>query len=421
MRNLFLVLISLLFSQAAYADASLFSPRQNYCKTHECSYQKTAPGTILMIHGMSSSMEVTDGTSNKPSGKHIVFARYLEQLGKGQKDFKVYSIDYNSDYHLPNRTVKIRPLRNPVPNTCMDKNDWQNCWDNINQWESPELYGPNQLNIRAVSHGVQQLLIKMAQEGTISNPVTIVGHSMGGLITRDLLYYSHDNNLTGYEILRQNGVVINEVITLGTPHDHGFTGSELADYRTLSCKILEPNIKFFGQFCMLTDWIAQQQASNAQWSDGTKIEINAIDYPQIHWVAAAGLGMALPDATPGDGVVALDSALYTKDGKQRFHQKVGLKTSSSPHYSNPIPADLSGGFPQGTDVIHGNLMSIGMFPNPQQCASTNLRYPSIACVGFFQYVVPQTSLCLLPGYSENNPYYRDNSGFSTVHWGCRSW
>jgi len=421
----FLLANFLFYAPKAFAATELFVEKKNYCEDHDCSsYQRQAPGTILVIHGMNSSMNSNDSFGAKPSGSYVNFVRYLQTLGEGQQNFKVYSIDYNSDGLRSGGTVRVHPLHAALPSSCSGQGNWSNCWNTQQMWESSDLFKPNTLTIRAVSNALHEQLKKMADQGAITNPVTIVAHSMGGLITRDLLYNAPssltggNDSLTGYEVLRQNGIVINEVVTLGTPHDHGFTGSALQDYRSLSCAIFGKDNYMISQFCMLTTWVDQQQSSNARWRDGTKLEINMIDFPQIHWVAVAGLGMKLPDATPGDGLVAIYSALYKKEGRERFHHKVALKTSSSPDHPNPVPGDSSGGFPTGADAVHSNVNTVGFFPNSQQCASSNLPYPIITCTGFFQYAVPHTSLCFLPGYSDSNSYYRDNPAFAPSKWGC---
>lgn len=418
----FIIVISLcLLSQwgfAAAGSSDLFVARENYCKTHSCSYEKSAPGTVLIIHGMNSSLNTYDGISNKPNGSYISLMRYLKDLSGGKNNFRVYGIDYNSDGKRAAGTVRVQPLLNPVSSNCTAEKNWQNCLDEKNMWESANLFTTETLAIRTVSEALSDLLKKMAKENKITNPVTIIAHSMGGLITRDLIYHSNVSTKTGYEDLRDNGIVLNEVILLGVPHDHGFTGAELHDYRKLSCKIMDRTLPLIEQFCMLTDWVNQQHAQKAVWADNTKLEINRLDFPQIHWVSAAGMGMSLSDGTPGDGMVSLYSALYNSDGKNRFHETIGLKTSLSHYFESPIPADLSAGYPAGTDAIHENIRVVGLYPDAQSCHSSNLKYPSVTCTGFFQYVVPQTTLCLLPGYSEQNAYYQKNPAFSPRVWGC---
>lgn len=71
-----------------------------------------------------------------------------------------------------------------------------------------------QENVQVVDDFIMQLFNKLAKTGIISSKYDLVGHSMGGILSR---LYAQD----------VNAVAVNRIITLDTPHH----GSELANFR----------------------------------------------------------------------------------------------------------------------------------------------------------------------------------------------
>ncbi len=454
--------VTLLFATCAFAGGPTFSfaPLSNYCDTHDCSIlpEKIAPKTVIVIHGMNSSMD-SSSNGKQLNGTYVRLLSFLTGLGKGDPNYHVYGVDYNSKgIHPGSQPIKLVALTGD--SSCSAKGGWQHCWKTIEQ--SDNTYTPFNITIRNVSTEVRNLLIKAAddgyiakssmQDGKLINPVTLVEHSMGGLVARDLLYHG-DGNITGYEILKDHGVWINEYVSLGTPHNHGFFGIDnqkmIGITQGSNCLGLQPIFQKASlqayQFCMLEQWDKAVNSGDYHWKNKTPISISKVDFPQIHWVFVSGLGEPLPlDQSKGDGLVDYRSAqyqLYPGDTTKRADNNVYLNEyldsgnilpfldthigiNGIPGQRGTLASDGGvmpySGFAENSNVVHSSLVNVGYYyggdiknvDDLKQCSFTgNLDYGIAACIGYFQYVIPNTSLCELPGYNKDAAYFKRNPQF----------
>lgn len=450
----------------AVGDLFPFPALTSYCANplhaQECEQLPAAiaPKLVIVIHGMNAAMDSRDDTGKDVpfNGSYVRMLSFLEDLGKNDPNYHVYGIDYNSNGVAPGaQPVKLEQLTHHAE--CSAQGGWKNCWTVLEQ--SSSLHTPTDLTIRTVSEGIREVLLNAVKDKIIKPgedprgvPTTIIAHSMGGLVARDLLYNGDaGTGKTGYELLKNAGIWVNEYVSLGTPHVHGFF--KIDDYRmtaiaqSTECLGALDAFKKFGlpvpyQFCMLEQWTKAVNSGDYHWSDGKSISISKLDFPQIHWVFVSGMGLDLmmedPGAvgdgmvdyrsaqyqlTPGDTTPRADNRLflneYPDDGNffDWLNNKVGV--SGLPGQSGFQGYDDSGrpvalgfsGFAPFTNVAHTSLVNVGYYyggyyksitdHDLTKCSydgtdgSTN---PSAltGCTGYFQYVIPSTSMCKLGAY-----------------------
>lgn len=459
------LVVFLAFSANAISSSSVsFKPLKNFCQQlggeHNCNLlpQKTPPKTVIVIHGMNSSMGL--GTGSDDYSNYVRLLSFLTDLGKNNAKYHVYGIDFNSNGALSgDQAVRLVALSYSA--TCDAQHHWQDCWRIVE--ESVKKYNPYTITIRDVSQEISQLLIKAVTEGRIEkanytkdghllNPISIISHSMGGLIARDLLYVG-ENDITGYEFLLQHGVWINEYISLGAPHNHGFFGINNAKLKALvdtaDCAQLQPifeKTSFVAyQYCEAEHWIKVINEENNHWLNGQAISISKVDFPQIHWVFVSGVGKRLfIDQAIGDGIVDWQSAqfqLFSGDATPRADNRVYLNEYldtgnflpflDNNIHVNPVPGQRGAvapdggvlpfsGFPEYSNVDHSSMINVGYYyggdiknnDHLMKCSSTaKLDNGIAACIGYFQYIIPATTLCNLPGYNAKLPYFKNNPQF----------
>ena len=166
-------------------------------------------------------------------------------------------------------------------------------------------------------------------DGILAEPtepdITVVGHSLGGIVARQLVYRHYDE-------LRRAGKRIAEVVTLGSPHRGGAISiPEMPVGQTLqTAHSCGPSGN--ATLCALQrwqDWKVSRENGIVPYF-GDRWTIDDTNYPQIRWIAAAAngtpfrfedlFGSALPqsiidfiesqvDKHDSDGVVAVSSAL----------------------------------------------------------------------------------------------------------------
>ncbi len=449
-----ILLLSLLFSNNSFSiDNTTFINHQNFCNNNDCSTypSRRPPKTVIFIHGMDSTLNATDNNGDH-NGNFIRIAYFLEELGKDDPNYNVYGIDYGaSELDLNAHQVKLVKL-NHNSRTCNSENNWENCWNILET--SQNFHTPLNLTIRKISSDIREILQKAAEDSYIekNEPVTIIAHSMGGLIIRDMLYNgdSLDHEKSGYEILKDHGVWINEYVSLAAPHNHGFFAiddtklNNMADFFT--CKAITDVIDAFNlknvllyQYCMLENWEGELNKHSVKWHDGKKVSISKLDFPQIRWVFAAATGeRLLTDNSIGDGLVEYRSALYHKVGDKKDFSRADKELIINEYADhdnfdpiNDLNMDLKNipghkgysidktysGFPAYSNSTHSNINNVGFYFGNQlnQCSYKQISdydYSGIAgCVGYFQYIIPSTTLCLLPGFSDKSEYYRRNPQF----------
>ena len=132
--------------------------------------------------------------------------------------------------------------------------------------------------------------------------VTLVAHSMGGVMVRDLVYRHYDE-------LLQAGVRIAEVVTLGSPHRGGGSGiPELFNVQRLTCVAAIFDAAAH-QTCLLGNWHAALRAERERRDHGGAPYIDNLDFPGVRWITIAAADAQQP-AVPtvfDDDVVAQDN------------------------------------------------------------------------------------------------------------------
>ncbi len=284
-----------------------------------------APGrrTVFVVHGAGS-------------GAFGPAERVVAELTAA--GHRVYAVDYHSDEEGPAQPFLVHEIVNG---------------------ESVEVYRSPSWRFRGESltiPTVARALAEAIRAVDVDTDVALVAHSMGGLVSRQLVYAHYDELLDA-------GRRVSEVITLGTPHQgalldplgpafHDLQGAFSCSQATrllaagtvarvavvlpfglvalAFAEITDPGRlaalaglatspaarRFLWQNCQMERWqIALRDAPGAFVDDR--------DFPQIHWLAIAGTGHdVVPlDSPPltGDGIVPASSALSIRaDAKARF-------------------------------------------------------------------------------------------------------
>jgi pimeloyl-ACP methyl ester carboxylesterase len=115
--------------------------------------------------------------------------------------------------------------------------------------------------------------------------VTLIAHSMGGLVVRDLV-------ARHYDALLAAGVRIAEVITAGSPHRGGGGAlPETWDAQSAMCAIPANAVGSFGlavhQSCLIERWFAALRNERVRRDAGGAPFIDNQDFPGIRWIAIA--------------------------------------------------------------------------------------------------------------------------------------
>jgi hypothetical protein len=136
--------------------------------------------------------------------------------------------------------------------------------------------------------------------GPVEN-VTLVAHSMGGILARDLVYRHYDELLA-------NGVRIAEVVTLGSPHRGGGSGiPELTNAQWASC-IVSIFSEQLHATCMMENWQARLRDERARRDQGGAPYIDNLDFPGIRWITLATSDAVQPtNAILTDPITAHDN------------------------------------------------------------------------------------------------------------------
>ncbi len=473
---------------------AVFNKLDNYCElpenTDECNktshHFETPPDVIILIHGMDASMNSYDRNGEKPWGLFVRMARFLQDIGG--PNLTVYGVDYNSNGHYcdlyPEDCSKKLPIRIApltVGNAALQCNgqqpagkEWLNCWDNANGFASDELFDyVNDLTVQSVANTIRTIMLTKMADELAGKRIMIIAHSKGGLIARDLLYgpgvQENDRMITGYEQLRNAHIKIDEIMTLVSPHDGGmfYPHESTDDLVNYVCDLADgQEMAVVNQYCSLQDWQMRLQNKNSVWADGSKLELNRIDFPQIQWIAIAGLSMPGPmyyDGKPvaTDGAVPIESAfdLVGDANRTSFHYYVPiLEYQNSDHsggqYKDARPAFIKNGnsqlgydgywdelqgtdcgnypnhknchWPQNMDALHPTIPNVAYYPNDSESCSYHNDYPydpachidpkgqaceqinqdrRIGCYGWFQYTIPFISLCLANDDEEGEGYH----------------
>jgi hypothetical protein len=136
--------------------------------------------------------------------------------------------------------------------------------------------------------------------GPVEN-VTLVAHSMGGILARDLVYRHYDELLA-------NGVRIAEVVTLGSPHRGGGSGiPEISNAQWASC-IVSIFSEQLHATCMMENWQARLHEERVRRDQGGAPYIDNLDFPGIRWITLATSDAVQPtNSIITDPIVAHDN------------------------------------------------------------------------------------------------------------------
>ena len=233
------------------------------------------PRVVFYIHGRGNDLS---SSANDPLLNRL-------RLDSSSNVQTVYGVDWNGvdgpESALDRRRVRISQLIGS---------------ESSPEWQVLGSYGrraftSNDMQIteiaQAISQGIQDL--------EISVPITIVTHSYGAVIARQLVYRHYDE-------LRSNNHRIVEVMTIKGPHRGGLIGtpdlmepnivgvtlSGLTYQTEFACANRGVGLLFFGKGggqdgCQLGRWV--------EWSLGkAPFGIDNTNYPQIRWIAIAGGG-----------------------------------------------------------------------------------------------------------------------------------
>jgi pimeloyl-ACP methyl ester carboxylesterase len=125
--------------------------------------------------------------------------------------------------------------------------------------------------------------------------VTLVAHSMGGLVARDLV-------ARHYDALLAAGIRIAEVITVASPHRGGGAGlPEIFDAQNAICLLSAVGFgPLVHQSCLIERWHEALRAERARRDAGGAPFVDNLDFPGIRWIAIAA---ADADVVPQTGFI----------------------------------------------------------------------------------------------------------------------
>lgn len=222
---------------------------------HRWPDEEAAPGprSVFLIHGMTGSV-------NSFAASPGALAAVLRANGH-----RVFNVDYNADGDTA-RGLHLYELSSK-------------------RWRLLGVYGKplsgTTLSIGDVASNLRDAILK-TDTGT---DIAIVGHSMGGLVARNLVQKHYDE-------LRLAGKRVAEVITLGSPHTGGGFGiPEITTARGMQGVAMcwglraldDPQLRRVSyQACMMDRWHEERE----KLPPGQVIDNR--DFPQIRWVAVAG-------------------------------------------------------------------------------------------------------------------------------------
>ena len=242
----------------------------------ESDVHEAAPGgprVVFFIHGRGNDLTTSTYDANEPLLNELAFA--------SPNIVAVYGVDWNNQAtgaFGARRRVEIHRLvmQGSAP-----------------AWELVQRYGRRTFNSTDFQiSDVSQAIAQAIDDLDITTPITLLGHSYGGVIARDLVYRHYDD-------LRAGNHKIVEVVTIKSPHRGGLIGTpDLVSPGALPETGLQLQTDFAcatgrvsglagvgsGQEgCLLGRWV--------DWSLGkAPFGIDDTSYPQIRWVAVAGGG-----------------------------------------------------------------------------------------------------------------------------------
>lgn len=263
------------------------------------------PRTVLYIHGMNQHL----GTLGD-ADQHALVHRLRFELPNVTH---LYGVDYNNGCKKANckQFVTLRALAKNAAGTPVV----------TSHPVGHVRFNALNFDIITVARAIADGILALPTEADI----TLVGHSLGGIVARQLVYRHYDE-------LHHAGKRIAEVVTLGSPHrGGGISIPEMPVGQTLqTAHSCGPTGN--ATLCALQrwqDWKVPRENGIVPYF-GDRWTIDDTSYPQVRWIAAAAngtpfrfddlFGSALPqpivdfidglvDNHDSDGVVAVSSAL----------------------------------------------------------------------------------------------------------------
>lgn len=221
----------------------------------------------------------------------------------------LYGVDWNNDENSSDRRLAIRRLAGTFDNPV---------------WEDVNTYGRREFS--ATNHSIvdsAQAIAQAIRELDIQVPITILTHSFGSLIGRQLVYRHYDE-------LRSNGRLIAEVVLVKGPHLGGlvnteeFTalnaagdtvngldlGTDLGCAGATAIQLLFKKDLPAHDSCEMGRWV--------QWHNGLQgIGVDDTTFPQIRWVTVAGGGYRIDpgalDSIVNGSTDILGQTVYARD------------------------------------------------------------------------------------------------------------
>jgi pimeloyl-ACP methyl ester carboxylesterase len=290
------------------------------------------PRTIFLVHGAGSSNTAWDGG--------------LVPTLEGGAGLDVYVVDYNT-------TGDGAPAGEPFT---VYRRMGGALAQVIDASGAPLRFGTQSFNgenfdLPTVSDALAEAIETLPTRGEIA----VIGHSMGGLVVRQLVYEHYDS-------LRLAGKRIAEVVTLATPHQGGGLDpweAAGAVTQVLMCSRLgvthssEDTRQSYWQNCEAYRW------RNA--IEALRVSVDERDYPEIRWVLVAGtghlvdltgfIGFTPPFPFDSDGIVPVQSAfgIYADDCFPHDHVAGANGTT---RISVEIRGTFIGVLPVSTAVCH---------------------------------------------------------------------
>lgn len=218
--------------------------------------------TVIFIHGRNSSCADAVLNAGGLYGLgHRTYCLEYDQRERGDDRTRIWL--YGVDGDDPGE-----PLQAP----CHGDEDVACRWNTSSPEDERLVY---EHTVKGVAFGLYQSLSRARTEGEI----TLVAHSQGGFIARQLVYRHYDE-------LREAGLVITRVIFLG----HPFFGPQMdaALYGPWAC-LDDGDGRIDGEAsfdCATANWLAGWETEVLQNGRG----IDDTDYPQIEWTWARGAG-----------------------------------------------------------------------------------------------------------------------------------
>ncbi|MEZ4333070.1 MAG: hypothetical protein R3F35_15025 [Myxococcota bacterium] len=241
----------------------------------ESDADEAAPGgsrVVFFVHGRGNDLTTGDYTADNPLLNELLEAANVEA---------VYGIDWNNQATGalgPRRRVEVRQLAAP---------------GGIPTWQLVDRYGRRTFNSTDFQiSDVAQAIAQAIDALDITTPITILTHSYGGVIARDLVYRH-------YDALRSRSHRIVEVVTIKGPHRGGLIGTpDLVSTGLLP----QTGLTLQTDFACATGRVAglvglgsgQDGCLLGRWVDWSLRQapfgIDDTRYPQIRWIAVAGGG-----------------------------------------------------------------------------------------------------------------------------------